>query len=242
MPNLLGDAIAIGNSGPFVVFAADLGKALVTHIIHFTATDEAPTRDVADELRGLLTSCTLAVARHFAQPSLDRSALVLKRERVALPEFRGYWFATGRGEERLGELINVLATVARTVDALDYFAQRVGGTVIKCNPSTSNLGHDIEILADGTHLIVEVSDVAGHGNANNKMTKDLTTLLEATAGAKLLLAVSERSGRWLTSSSIPERLGANCRLVAEVPPDRHLPTWIVAVDRASPGTADSGAE
>lgn len=205
----------------------------MSHIISFDAAHEAPTHKVAHELRELLESCTLAVASHFAQPDLSRSALLLKRERVPLRTFPGRWFATGRAEERLGELINVLATVARTVDALDHLAVSVGGTVIKCNPSTSDDGHDIEVLAEERHVIVQVSDVAGSGNANGKMAKDLTTLLGARSDAELLLAVSETSGRWLAdgNSSIPGRLGASCRLVAQVPADRDLPTWIVAVDR-----------
>jgi len=77
----------------------------LSHIIHFTAADEAPTGEVAGELEELLESCTLAVARHFTQPDLSRSALLLKRSRVQVPSFQGRWFATGRDEERLGELI-----------------------------------------------------------------------------------------------------------------------------------------
>lgn len=210
------------------------------HIIQFTAADEAPTEQVAEELRGLLESCTLAVAHQVAHPDLSRSALLLKRERVPLPAFRGRWFSTGREQERLGELIDVLATVARTVDALEHLARTVGGTVMKCNPSTSDDGHDIEVLADGRRVIVEVSDVAGSGNANGKMTQDLTTLMGSIPEAELLLAVSESSGRWLTGarSSIPGRLGARCRLVAHVPANRDLQTWIVAVDRLPPNGPD----
>lgn len=196
---------------------------------------------MAEELRELLESCTLAVAHHLAQPDLESLPLLPKRVRVPLPTFRGRWFTTGRAEERLGELINVLATVARTVDALDHLATAVGGSVIKCNPSTSDDGHDIEVLADGRHVIVEVSDVAGSGNANNKMTKDLATLVGSSPDAELLLAVSENSGRWLirANSSTPARQRARCRLVAQVPPNRDLRTWIVAVDRIPPTGADA---
>ena len=218
--------------------------AVLSHIIHFAAADEAFPHEVAEELRELLESCTLAVAGRFAQPDLSHSALLLKRVRVPLPTFCGHWFSTGRAEERLGELINVLATVARTVDALEHLATAVGGTVIKCNPSTSDDGHDIEVVADGRHIIVEVSDVAGSGNANNKMTKDLTTLVGASPEAELLLAVSESSGRWLTraKSSIPARYQARCRLVAQIPPDRDQETWIVAVDRIPPTGADAAPD
>lgn len=199
----------------------------------FTGAEDAPSAQVGAELRTLLESLTLAVARHVAQPDLTRSALKLKRERVTVQGFSGRWFSTGRNAERLGELINVLATVARTVDALEYLAASVGGTVVRCNPSTSDVGHDIEVVAGERHVVVEVSDVAGSGNANGKMTKDLTTLMGASADAELLLAVSETSGRWLTSATVstPARLGAQCRLVAKVPADRELATWIVAVDR-----------
>ena len=126
------------------------------------------------------------------------------------------------------------ATVARTGDALDHLAASIGGKVVKCNPSTSNRGHDIEVVAEERHVVVEVSDVADNGNANSKMTKDLATLLGAPSDAELLLAVSETSGRWLTngSSLIPARLGASCQLEAEVPADHDLPTWIVTVERA----------
>lgn len=205
----------------------------MSHSIYFKGAEGAPTHVVADELRELLGSCTLAVDNHLAEPDLGRSALLLKRQHVQLPTFDGQWFAIGRAEERLGELLNVLATVARTVDALDYLANAVGGLVVKCNPSTSNDGHDIEVFADGRHLIVEVSDVAGSGNANNKMTEDLTALVGASADAELLLAVSENSGRWLTggNSSVPGGLGASCQLLAQVPPGCDLQTWIVAVDR-----------
>lgn len=213
-------------------------RRTLSHIISFDAAEEAPTREVARELRGLLEACTRAVARHFTQPDLARCALLLKRQRVQLPTLGGQWFRTGRAEERLGELINILATVARTVDALDHLAASVGGTVVKCNPSTSDHGHDIEVVADERQVVVEVSDVAGNGNANSKMTNDLTTLLAASPDAELLLAVSETSGRWLTngSSRTPGRLGASCRLEAKVPAEHDLPTWIIAVERALVGT------
>lgn len=208
----------------------------MSHIIHFTAADDAPTAEVAAELERLLESCTRAVAQHFTQPDLSRSALLLKRSRVQLPDFEGRWFATGRDQERLGELINVLATVARTVDALHYLAAEVGGSVAKCNPSTSDDGHDIEVVAGQRQVLVEVSDVAGGGNANGKMTKDLATLLSSDESAERLLAVSEKSGQWLTRANggNAARRGANCRLVAQVPSDREMQTWVVAVDPLTP--------
>lgn len=198
--------------------------------MHFTAADHASTEEVAAELEELLESCTHAVARHFTEPDLSRSALMLKRSRVQLPGFQGRGFATGRAEERLGELINVLATVARTVDALHHLARDVGGSVKKCNPSTSDDGHVIEVVAQDRHVIVEVSDVAGGGNANGKMSEDLAALLDSDQNAQLLLAVSENSGRWLTRSDGGNavRRGASCRLLAQVPADRDLQTWIIA--------------
>lgn len=213
----------------------------MSHIIHFAGAEDAPTDEVAAELEELLESCTLAVAKHFTQPDLSRSALLLKRSRVQLPGFEGRWFATGRGEERLGELINVLATVARTVDALHHLATDVGGSVTKCNPSTSDDGHDIEVVDGERHVIVEVSDVAGSGNANGKMSKDLATLLGADPNAEWLLAVSENSGRWLTraESGNAARRGASCRVLAQVPAARDLRTWIVAVE---PCTTAAGVD
>jgi hypothetical protein len=92
---------------------------------------------------------------------------------------------------------------------------------------------------------VEVSDVAGRGNANGKMTKDISTLLGAPGDARLLLAVSPPSAAWLTSprTSTLRGLGARCQPVAVLGDDPRVATNIVGVARVpcldGPGSSPS---
>lgn len=206
----------------------------MSHLISFVPGAERPVAAVSDELHRLVEAWTASVAAHLAAPSLVSAPLRLKREPVQLAMHEGTCFRVVRREERLGELLNVLATVVRTADALRFLADTAGGVVRACNPTTSDAGHDVEVVGDdGTHWIVEVSDVAGRGNANGKMVKDLTTLLAGPSDARLLLACSPTSSAWLTNprTATVARLGVRCRRVATVGDDPDVATHVVAVER-----------
>ena len=218
------------------------------HLIYFTGNRPAPVSDVESELRTILKNYFDAVIGQMKSLAQAQSATGLKRARVTLPVPTGLkHFVCAEREERLGELLNILATVQRTVDALGYLAREPGTMVRSCNPSTSNEGHDIEVYRNNRLTLVEVSDVAGKGNANGKMVKDLDTLLDACrkhvnkGGStenlpELLLAVSPSSAEWLTNvrTRIPQSRGAElCKLLVTLN-DREEPTHIVHVTPKSP--------
>jgi hypothetical protein len=90
----------------------------------------------------------------------------------------------GKPEEKLSEVINIVATVERLIDAIDWFArqpQYEGYSILECHPSTSDEtdGNDLVIMDRNSKVAVrcEVCDVASSkAGSNNKETKDIQNL------------------------------------------------------------------
>ena len=90
----------------------------------------------------------------------------------------------GKSEEKLGEVINIAATVERLIDAIDWFAVQPhseGYSILVCHPSTSDeAGGDDLVIVDSKGEIAircEVCDVASSSaGSNNKETKDIRNL------------------------------------------------------------------
>lgn len=90
----------------------------------------------------------------------------------------------GKPYEKLGEVINIAATVERLIDAIVWFAEQLdanGYSILECHPSTSDEadGNDL-VIVDRTGTIAircEVCDVASsNAGSNSKETKDLRNL------------------------------------------------------------------
>lgn len=88
----------------------------------------------------------------------------------------------GKPHEKLGETINIAATVERLIGAIEWFSGEFPSYSIReCHPSTSDeaLGNDL-VLIDGSGTIVvrcEVCDVASSSaGSNGKEKKDIRNL------------------------------------------------------------------
>lgn len=145
------------------------------------------------------------------------------------------------GLHPFAEVVNQLATIERLHDTIDWImtTQPNWTHVHHCNPTTSNKGHDLAV-GDTTFAmaIFEISDVAGAGNANGKMVKDLNTVTSCMvtgcicALASRYLATSHSSGQWLLQCQTKGRYpgGVLTRIKLQFlaqPPDPG--TWIVQV-------------
>ncbi|MDA8360202.1 MAG: hypothetical protein M0Z95_28765 [Actinomycetota bacterium] len=155
-------------------------------------------------------------------------AVNLKRNPVSVV---GVHDLVGVTTQPLGELLNQLATVERLIDALGWAKTQNMTHVEECHPTTSRgaketCSHDLVVTNKVDKMVFEVSDVAGDGNANRKMVKDLATLSNCNCNctgpgdrpARKLLAVSPSSGEWLKAT----RPGATMHVEGAAPT-----TWIV---------------
>lgn len=90
----------------------------------------------------------------------------------------------GKPDEKLGEVINIAATVERLVDAIQWFAaqpENAGYSILECHPSTSDEsnGNDLVIIDQNGKIVIrcEVCDVASsNAGSNNKEKKDIRNL------------------------------------------------------------------
>jgi len=90
----------------------------------------------------------------------------------------------GKSDEKLGEVINITATVERLIDAIDWFAAQPhsqGYSILECHPSTSDEadGNDLVIIDPKGKIAIrcEVCDVvSSNAGSNNKETKDIQNL------------------------------------------------------------------
>lgn len=88
----------------------------------------------------------------------------------------------GKTSEKFVELINILATTERTLEALEWLAKRYGNLIVReCHPSTSDFegGNDIVLVSDSGEVRVrcEVCDVVSdNAGQNNKEKTDLRNL------------------------------------------------------------------
>ena len=155
--------------------------------------------------REIVSSCTKAQSEieHLG----ELWGIGLKRLEVRLPNIPGI---IGKESEKLVELINILATVERTISALKWFASEFPETVLReCHPSTSDDpgGNDI-VLVDASGAVVvrcEVCDVASSSaGQNGKEKKDIRNLGCSEAvpidGIRRFIATSLEFSLALTSS------------------------------------------
>lgn len=90
----------------------------------------------------------------------------------------------GKSEEKLGEVINIAATVERLMDSIQWFAAQPEYkrcSILECHPSTSDEanGNDVVIVDPDRGIVVrcEVCDVASsNAGSNNKEKKDINNL------------------------------------------------------------------
>lgn len=118
----------------------------------------------------------------------------------------------GKKEEKLGELINIAATLERLMDAIRWFATRQesqGFSILKCHPSTSDDKGDNDLViidVDGRVTIrCEVCDVVStRADSNGKEKKDLKSLgcNEGVPddGVKRYICTSQEFARALTNT------------------------------------------
>jgi len=108
--------------------------------------------------------------------------------------------------QKISEARNLAAHVERLLAALDWAQESLTGChVLFCDPTTSDEAHDLVIKSGADRVLVfEASDVAGKGNSNDKMYRDLWKLLRCghddCKGAETYLAVSPESGDFLEKS------------------------------------------
>lgn len=86
----------------------------------------------------------------------------------------------GKDEEKLSEVINMVATTERLIDVLEWFGRKENFSIHECHPSTSdNDGGNDLVLKIGGKIAVrcEVCDVIStNAGSNGKEKKDLRNL------------------------------------------------------------------
>ena len=166
------------------------------HLINTLSGEIVDVRQELQEAHDFLVKCAQA-----AQTSVSDATswgIDTKRVSVALnvsqPPLK-----IGKPEERMGELVNMTATVERLLDALRWFETHNDFkqlTVVKCHPSTSSGENDLVLGTQQGQVSVlcEVSDVASDGDGNGKANKDIASLYTAwekhTEHARYFLCVS----------------------------------------------------
>jgi hypothetical protein len=128
-----------------------------------------------------------AVRRAFDVGRMRYWGTEVKRVRVLLPKDEWPELVSSETEEHnLVEVMNQCATMERLLDALEW-AQSAGSglaesLVERCHPTTSSSytdeeDHDLVLMGpDGTKAKLEISDVSGAKDGNNKEKKDLISL------------------------------------------------------------------
>lgn len=117
----------------------------------------------------------------------------------------------GKSEEKLGEVINIAATIERLMDGIEWFASQPesqGCSILECHPSTSDepSGNDLVIIAHDRRIVMrcEVCDVASSSaGSNGKEKKDIRNLgCEHSVprdGVKRYICTAPEFGNALTS-------------------------------------------
>jgi hypothetical protein len=200
----------------------------------FDTIVDQPAEAVLRRLRSdhdRLADATRGTARTLAELKLGSFGIEAKRRAVPLP---------GGGYHSLIELFTQLATVERLIDALAFTLKgREQVRVGRCNPTTTSIGHDLELDVDGEKWAMEVSDVAADRSNNGKFRKDLDRLLVGVADRRFLV-VSSEWGQWLPTRT---RAWTNRSAVIPSPDDVHFPvgryrTAVIEVRRtAGPAAA-----
>ena len=90
----------------------------------------------------------------------------------------------GKTEEKFTEVVNIVATVERLMDVIEWFAaqlQNKGHSILECHPSTSAdvSGNDLVIIDRDGRIVIrcEICDVvSSNAGSNNKEKKDIRSL------------------------------------------------------------------
>jgi hypothetical protein len=118
----------------------------------------------------------------------------------------------GKIEEKFVEVVNIIATVERLIDAIEWFAgqpQNKGYSILECHPSTSDDtgGNDLIIIDTANRISVrcEVCDVvSSNAGSNKKEEKDIRNLgcneLVPQDGVKRYICTSREFAMALTNS------------------------------------------
>ena len=150
------------------------------HLINSTSGEIA---DVQKQLK----EAHQFIVEHCKVPAPDPQSkkwgIEMKRTRVLLPE-QNRPILIGKRQEQFFEVVNVLATVERLMDALDWFGTHQEFQNFKvevCNPSTSSAPGDNDLVlvdSDGQIRVrCEVCDVASSkAGQNGKEKSELKSL------------------------------------------------------------------
>lgn len=139
---------------------------------------------ISSAITSLEEAHTLIVERVIAaQKVINVDSLAwgeqFKRLEVSLPQGAGL---IGKHKEKFVEIINILATVERTISALKWLSTEYPKSIVReCHPSTSDNkgGNDIVLTDQNGKVIVrcEVTDVSSSSaGQNGKEKKDLKNL------------------------------------------------------------------
>jgi hypothetical protein len=145
----------------------------------------------------------------------------------------------GKASERLGEVINIVATVERLIAAIEWFSRDCPKcNILECHPSTSDEtnGNDLVLIDDNGTVVVrcEVCDVASSsGGSNGKEKKDIRNLGCSVAvpddqvrryictSPEFATALTSTKRKWLTMAYQYEQTAigdaADCRLLLILP-------------------------
>jgi len=127
------------------------------------------------------SSIVTSVIKNQAKLATENQSwgIVMKRLEIDLCAGEGL---VGKSSEKYVEVINILATVERTIAALKWFENKfVHTTVRECHPSTSDNaeGNDIVLVDSKENIIIrcEVCDVVSStAGQNGKEKKDINNL------------------------------------------------------------------
>ncbi len=147
------------------------------------------TAEASHRLMTAIESLRKSLGKYWSTENREVSFALRKRTAVRLVQGEGEPFSIGKSEEKLGELLNMGATLERLYDVLKWAESALPDYIVTyCNPTTSGSDetgkqrHDLE-LADGESVAVfEVSD--SEGNNNGKAAKDLARLQQADMTAR----------------------------------------------------------
>lgn len=157
---------------------------------------------------GHLSRCTSTALGKIGQVP-ERWGAHLKRLKVEFGADRPPTIA--KASERLGEVVNMAATLERMIDAVHWFSSQeeyAHLAVLECHPTTGSTekGNDL-VLGEGPtapRVLVEVTDVVSDSaGQNGKELKDLASLgcdaLVPQDGVRRYLCTSEEFAAALTS-------------------------------------------
>jgi hypothetical protein len=175
---------------------------LIKTIYNFSTQEAA---DILEQTHQLIVDCAINSQKELSTDTVSWGANI-KRLTVPLPFDR---LLVGKSGEKFVEIINILATAERTIDALKWFLLNFPESLVKeCHPSTSDnsSGNDIVLIDNQGKILVrcEVCDVASSNTDQNKKEKKDLKNLGCNAeipddSVKRYIATSEEFAKALSS-------------------------------------------